>query len=723
VRESHEHHRLKGKKNKTLIFFGLTNLAWFLFRSGTKPSRIVYPCQRTALSNVSLSLCLSIPFAFSTFVGRTEKAIVNKAKTLVMLFLVCTLAVNVGQFLVSSAQLAKSSGIRELRLQIEPKNATIQPASDIFLLNGRSSNPVNELISLMASHGLLFYESASQGENSGPSGLVARDDVVLIKINEQWSQRGGTNTDILKDLIQAIINHPEGFVGEIVVADNGQGYGTMDWPQSNAENTSQSTQAVVDMFSSYNVSTYDWQPIRGTRVNEYSVGDNRSGYIYYQDPDPQTGIHVSYPKFQTKFGTYISFKYGIWNGTGYEQRLKVIDVPVLKSHSVYGVTACLKSYMGVQSEGQAVSGGLANGHNSIPAGGMGTLMVETRFPTLNILDATWINARPMAGPQTAYGDATRVNILAASTDPAALDHFAAKHILMPTSLLLGFSNDSISYEDPDSTGSGPFHSYLNRTTNVLLTGGFNVTLDENRMNIFVQQGPQALFVFDPLVPRVNETITFDARGSIPGDNGIASYQWDFCDGAQSLGDINTHSYSVSGLYNVTLNVSDTVGSWDLQQEQVQIVQPSGPIARFSVNPQTAHVNESIIFNASNSAPGSNGTSSLPITEYRWDFGDGNHTTTSTSIIYHSYLDEGHYYAALSVYSPGATPEIGNSTPQEINITSIYDGGNSTVPELSSVAQTIVLLSVLTVTTLILMTGRNDQKRKKQHTKERAVTQK
>jgi hypothetical protein len=475
-------------KNGSLLVFGLANLLWFIFRTGTKPTRIVYPCQRAALSNVSLFLCVSIPLAATSALGRTEKLLAKRGKILVLLFLLGTTAVNVGQFWASSVHTAHVNANQEFRLSIQAQNATVLPASDIYVINGRMPDPVADLINLMGLHGFFFYKSNVTGENSGPGGLIARNDVVIIKINEQWSQRGGTNTDILKELIQAIVNHPDGFVDEIVVADNGQGAGSMNWTESNADNTSQSTQDVVDMFSpSHNVSTYDWQPIRGTRVDEYSQGDTNSGYVCYQNADPQTGIYVSYPKFQTKYGTNISFKYGIWNGTGYEQRLKVINVPVLKTHGTYGVTACLKHYMGVQSEGQADSGGLANGHETIANGGMGTLMTETRFPTLNILDATWVNAQPLKGPATSYTDATRVNVLMASTDPAALDYWAAKHVLMQTAGLIGFKDTSTM--DPDSTGTGPFHSYLSRTKDVIIANGYNVTTDENRMNVYVLQAP------------------------------------------------------------------------------------------------------------------------------------------------------------------------------------------------------------------------------------------
>jgi hypothetical protein len=63
--------------------------------------------------------------------------------------------------------------------------------------------------------------------------------VILIKINEEWPYRGGTNTDILKQLLQALIDHPDGFAGEVVVADNGQWQGNMNWPESNAEDHAQ----------------------------------------------------------------------------------------------------------------------------------------------------------------------------------------------------------------------------------------------------------------------------------------------------------------------------------------------------------------------------------------------------------------------------------------------------------------------------------------------------
>ncbi|HID90396.1 TPA: DUF362 domain-containing protein, partial [Candidatus Bathyarchaeota archaeon] len=381
-------------------------------------------------------------------------------------------------------------------LTLEGRLAKVQPSSDIFVVVGTTGydGGFSELISLMGERGLLFYKSDTNGENQGPNGLIARDDVVIIKVNCQWDERGGTNTDLLRAIIEAIVNHPDGFIGEIVVADNGQAQygslgtgGSLDWENSNAENPSQSAQRVVDMFSgSYRVSTYLWDEITRKAVGEYSEGDMEDGYIVNQTANPVTGIRVSYPKFRTKFGTYISFKRGVWSPEtrSYDGgRLKVINVPVLKSHSIYGVTTCVKHYMGVVSD--KLTG--HNAHRSVGTGGMGTEMVETRMPTLNILDAIWVNANPGRGPRTSYHDATRVNVIMASEDPVALDYWAAKHLLMQVARLRGFEDTSSI--DPDNTAPGSFGEWLRLSMQEMQRVGYRVTINEDQMNVYVVSLP------------------------------------------------------------------------------------------------------------------------------------------------------------------------------------------------------------------------------------------
>ena len=53
---------------------------------------------------------------------------------------------------------------------------------------------VDTLIDLMGQNGLKFYRTSLGGSANGANGLIAADDVVLIKVNAQWKYRGCTNS-------------------------------------------------------------------------------------------------------------------------------------------------------------------------------------------------------------------------------------------------------------------------------------------------------------------------------------------------------------------------------------------------------------------------------------------------------------------------------------------------------------------------------------------------
>ncbi|MBE3114408.1 MAG: PKD domain-containing protein [Thermoplasmata archaeon] len=55
---------------------------------------------------------------------------------------------------------------------------------------------------------------------------------------------------------------------------------------------------------------------------------------------------------------------------------------------------------------------------------------------------------------------------------------------------------------------------------------------------------------------VNQTIVFDASGSVDPDGVIISYVWDFGDGATGAGKTSDHSYTKPGIYQVNLTVTD-----------------------------------------------------------------------------------------------------------------------------------------------------------------------
>lgn len=450
------------------LLLGSLSIVWLALRTGTKPSRVTYPCQKAALAH-SITLFSAVLPIFSAVPGKTGYKIKKKWMLSILLL---TLALLGGYAII----LMLKSPQKALTLDLSEQQATSTPASEIFVANGT----ITELVDLMGSKGLLFYNSQIESKNSGPGGLFGKEDIVIIKVNCQWDERGGTNTDLLKELIGLILNNPEGFSGEIVVADNGQGSGSLNWADNNAVNRSQSVEAVVALYASrYNVSTYLWDRIANAEVKEYDQGDIRDGYIVASSQDAATGVTVSYPKFRTAKGSYISFKYGIWDPdlkTYNSSRLKVINFPVLKSHSVYGVTAAIKHYMGV------ISQPLTNTHDYVGRGALGKVMVETRVPILNILDAIWINAIPGNGPDTSYDDATQIGLVLASVDPVALDYWASKHILLQTAMNKGQQGtDSL---DPDSQSS-QFNAYLRNSLDQLVAAGYRFTMDESRITVYI----------------------------------------------------------------------------------------------------------------------------------------------------------------------------------------------------------------------------------------------
>jgi len=189
--------------------------------------------------------------------------------------------------------------------------------------------------------------------------------------------------------------------------------------------------------------------------------------------------------------------------------------------------------------------------------------------------------------------------------------------------------------------------------------------------------PVARFTWSPRIPKVDQSVTFNASYATPNGGTIRRYEWSFGDGETASGKMATHTFANLGAHTVTLNVTDSEALWDIEQKQVQVVQPYGPKAEFTWIPSMPKVGDFVIpiFDASVSMPGWNGTHEMHITEYRWDFGDGNKTITSISIVQHIFSSSGNYYVTLTVYAPGATPET-DTISHKVTVISAPIGGYS-----------------------------------------------
>ncbi len=467
------------------LISGFLALLWLILRSGAKPSRFAYPCQQAALSTATLAFGAPV---VATVLAARRRVIAGLRTPIGVAVAALGLLFTAGLWGYAS-RAADYRGPRldppaDYRARVyHVTDCPEDPAGDRFV-------GLDNLIALMGREGLKFYQSATESSVAGPNGIIAPDDVVVIKINYQWPKRGGTNTDLLRGLIRRIVDHPDTFSGEVVVCENAQFRSTegLDRDENNAQDYTLSPHDVVTAFASagYNVSHYDWTPVRFTSVDEYVDGDLNDGYVVY-DYDAQLDGRVSYPKFQTAAGTYVSLKYGIWTperGTYDRDRLKFINVPVLKAHgAAYGATASVKHYMGVATRELSTSS-----HSAIEYGILGALLGEIQLADLNILDCIWINANPEDGPWTTYDAATRRDELVASTDPVALDIWAVKNILIPAFIANGYSPPwPLPSADPDNSASA-FRTYLDNSMSYILTAGYDTTNDCDQIDAFTANG-------------------------------------------------------------------------------------------------------------------------------------------------------------------------------------------------------------------------------------------
>lgn len=193
-----------------------------------------------------------------------------------------------------------------------------------------------------------------------------------------------------------------------------------------------------------------------------------------------------------------------------------------------------------------------------------------------------------------------------------------------------------------------------------ISGTYTIYATASKGQVFIQNvttfsvesssyPPQASFFYTPIEPYVNMTVTFDASSSTAEgyNDTIVKYEWNFGDGnaTATTNPIITHKFTQAGTYLVTLNVTDKEGLWCITSKPITILPPTGPKASFT---WTRVGNLTMQFDASTSRPGWNGTSETPIISYKWNFGDGNITTTTNPVIVHSYPEPGNYSVTLTV---------------------------------------------------------------------------
>ena len=170
--------------------------------------------------------------------------------------------------------------------------------------------------------------------------------------------------------------------------------------------------------------------------------------------------------------------------------------------------------------------------------------------------------------------------------------------------------------------------------------------------------PIPLFTYTPEMPRLGDTIVFNASLSYDPDGNITSYIWDFGDGTIAEGAIVNHTYTSYGTFSVTLKVIDDKGAYGLKTISIKI--PAPPIASFNYTPSQVLEGKTVLFNALSSYDPDG-----EIIGYYWDFGDG--ATSTEPIVNHTFVEPGTYNVTLIVTDADG---LSSSTSLEVEVLSL-----------------------------------------------------
>jgi len=215
-----------------------------------------------------------------------------------------------------------------------------------------------------------------------------------------------------------------------------------------------------------------------------------------------------------------------------------------------------------------------------------------------------------------------------------------------------------------STLQSPTHQYTsNGQYDVTLTvtdSGSNQDTKTVINYITVANDPGASFVSDLQTTHINTDITFTDQSTTNGT--ITAWAWNFGDSGTSTSQNPVHQYTTSGQYTVSLTVTDEFGS-DTMTRTNYIAIDVPPVAAFTSDLVAANTNENITF-------ADQSTSFGTITNWAWNFGDSNTSTTQNPV--HQYTSGDTYTVSLTV-----TDEFGNDTETKTDYIVISSAGTGT----------------------------------------------
>lgn len=286
----------------------------------------------------------------------------------------------------------------------------------------------------------------------GVGSVVGPHDIVVLKCNGQWPNRGYTHTGCIKAVVDAILAIP-GFDGEVHICDNVQfhrdggvfGFDATpanridNWPNHNWDSL-----AAEYHEAGHPVATKRWI----TTTSDISgPADLTDGWMRTFFDVHGIPTYMSYPVYESPLtsGRMVDMKHGVWEDGTYStaRRLRVVFMPTLNYHSAYaGVTSATKSFFGATEIHGGESGQFRDHYNvhsssyDHPGNTVSTNAFRAgehtaRFMTTQYAPDLFITCAMFTGHRGRWSPAVETRTVIAGTKPTSLDYVSCKNVIAP----------------------------------------------------------------------------------------------------------------------------------------------------------------------------------------------------------------------------------------------------------------------------------------------------